>query len=36
MIQLKERAGQRILRIWVGPLEGHVNAMQLEQVEARG
>jgi len=34
VILLKEQAGQRILPIWVAPLEGDVIAMQLEHVES--
>jgi uncharacterized protein len=33
VILIKERAGRRILPIWVGPSEGDVIAMQLEHVE---
>jgi len=33
VILLKERAGQRILPIWVGPSEGDVIALQLEHIE---
>ena len=33
VILLKERAGRRILPIWVGPSEGDVIAMQLEHAE---
>ncbi|MBV8135388.1 MAG: bifunctional nuclease family protein [Deltaproteobacteria bacterium] len=33
VILLKERAGRRILPIWVGPWEGDVIALQLEHIE---
>jgi RNA polymerase sigma factor (sigma-70 family) len=35
VILLKERAGSRILPIWVGPDEGDVIAMQLEHIDTK-
>jgi bifunctional DNase/RNase len=32
VVLLKEQSGQRILPIWVGPLEGDIIAMQLENI----